>query len=75
MNFFAQDPLYANNMCAKFEGQKIYTKKEIHNLPTCVVVGNNGGNHFIATNFDTLRRVSKLEVVKWFFIATHVGRF
>ncbi len=29
MNVFAQDPLYANNMCAKFEGQKIYTKKDV----------------------------------------------
>jgi hypothetical protein len=70
MNFFAQDPLYANNMCAKFEGQKIYTKKEIHNLPTCVVVGNNGGNHFIATNFDTLPTVEKLSIYHEIFGTT-----
>jgi hypothetical protein len=50
MTYFSQDHLYANNMCAKFEGQKIYTTKDIHNLPTCVVVGNNGENHFTATH-------------------------
>jgi len=24
-------------MCAKFQGQKIHTQKDIRNLPTCVV--------------------------------------
>jgi len=62
MKFFSQDVLYANNMCAKFEGEKIYTKEDIHDLPTCVVVGNNGENHFTTTNFDTLPRAEKLSI-------------
>jgi hypothetical protein len=40
--------IYGKNL--KFK--KINLKKDIPNLPTCVVVGNNGGNHFIATIFD-----------------------
>ena len=42
MKVFPQNLLYANDMCARFESQKIYTQKYSHNLPTCVVVGNNG---------------------------------
>jgi len=38
MNFFAQHRLYVNNMHDKFKGQKIKEKKDIQNLPTCVVV-------------------------------------
>jgi len=38
MKFFSQDLLYVNNICARFQGQKIYTKKDIQNLPTCVAV-------------------------------------
>jgi len=30
--------VYVDNMCAKFQGQKIHMKKDIQNLPTCVVV-------------------------------------
>ena len=37
MKFLAQHALYDNNIHAKFQGQKIYTKKNIYNLPMCVV--------------------------------------
>jgi hypothetical protein len=40
--------IYGKNIKSK----RLVKKKDIPNLPTCVVVGNNGGNHFIATNFD-----------------------
>ncbi len=29
MKFFSQDPLYASNICTKFQVQMIYTKKDI----------------------------------------------
>jgi len=32
--------LYDNNMCTKFQVQKIHYKKDIQNLPTCVAVRN-----------------------------------
>jgi len=38
MKFLARHHLYDNNMCAIFQGQKIHTKKDIRNLPTCVAV-------------------------------------
>jgi len=38
MKFLARCCLYVNYMCDKFQGQKIYTKKDIGNLPTCVAV-------------------------------------
>jgi len=38
MKFFLEENLYVNNICAKFQGQKIYTKRDIQSLPTCVVV-------------------------------------
>ena len=49
-------------MCDKFEGKKIYNKKDIHNLPTCVVVGNIGRSHITTINFDTLPRAEKLSI-------------
>jgi hypothetical protein len=42
MEFLEQNPLYVNKIWKKFQGQPIITKKDINNLPTCVVVGNNG---------------------------------
>jgi len=36
--FLSQHHLYVNNMCTKFQVQEIPPKKEIQNLPTCVVV-------------------------------------
>jgi hypothetical protein len=42
MKCFSQHLLYVNNMCAKFEGQKFYTKEDFYNPPTCVVVGTMG---------------------------------
>jgi len=38
MKFLSQHHLYVNNTCTKFQGQKIYQKKNIQNLPTCVAV-------------------------------------
>jgi len=38
MNFFSQHRLYVNNTSTKFQGQNIHQKKDIQNLPTCVVV-------------------------------------
>jgi len=38
MKFLAWDHLYVDNMCVKFQGQKIHTKEVIQNLPTCVVL-------------------------------------
>jgi len=52
MNFFSQNYFYAKNMCAKFQGQKSYKKKDIQNLPTCVAVRN----YFSTAYFDTLPR-------------------
>lgn len=37
MKFLAQDALYDKNIHAKFQGQQIHTKKNIDNLPMCVV--------------------------------------
>jgi len=38
MTFLAGDNLYVDNMCSKFQVQEIYTKKDIRNLPTHVVL-------------------------------------
>jgi len=59
IKIFKQKLLYINNMCSKFQGQMINTKKDIHNQPTCVVLRNNHRNHFITTNFETLPKVEK----------------
>jgi len=56
MKFSEQKLLHVNNICSKFEGQKINTKKDIDILSTCVVLKNNCGNHFTTANFDTLPR-------------------
>jgi len=40
MKFLEQQSLYNNNIYSKFQGQKINNKKDIHNLPTCVVLRN-----------------------------------
>jgi len=53
MEFLEQRIFYVSNICSKFQGQYITTKKVIHNLPICVV----RGNHFTTANFDTLPRV------------------
>jgi hypothetical protein len=62
MKSLEQQILYINNICSKFQGQKINTKKDIHNLPTCVVLKSNYGNHFTTANFDTLPRAEKVFV-------------
>ena len=56
MKFFPQNYFYVNNICDKFQSQKIYTKRKIQNLPTCVAVKN----HFTTSNFDTLLRAAIL---------------
>jgi len=38
MKFLSWDHLYVDNMCSKFQVQKIYQKKDIWNLPTWVVL-------------------------------------
>jgi len=38
MKFFPQHHLYVNNKCNKFQGQNIYQKKDIQNLPTSVAI-------------------------------------
>jgi len=38
MKFLERKHIYVNNMCAKFQGQKIHKKKDIQSLPTCVAV-------------------------------------
>jgi len=68
MKFLERQVLYVNNICSKFQGQKINTKKDNHNLPTCVVLRNNHGNHFTTTNFDTLPRVEKLLIYYEIFV-------
>jgi len=60
MKFLEKKFSFVNNICSKFQGQKINTKKDIHTLPTCVVLRNNRGNHFTVANFDTLPRAEKL---------------
>jgi len=37
-DFFLKYHLYVTNICAKFWGQKIHPRKDIHSLPTCVVL-------------------------------------
>jgi len=49
--FLKWDHIYADNICAKFQVQKIYSKKDIRNLPTCVVVRKI----FTTTNFNTFQ--------------------
>jgi len=41
MNCFLQEHLCVNNICEKFQGQKIYKKKDIGILPVCVDVKKN----------------------------------
>jgi len=60
LNLLEYQFLYVNNICSKFQGQKINTKKDIHNLPKCVILRNNCRNHFTTPNFDTLSRAEKL---------------
>jgi hypothetical protein len=44
---FGKKHIYFNKIKKKIQGQKIdLKKKDINNLPTCVVVGNNGGKPF-----------------------------
>ena len=38
MKFFPPHHLHVNNMWIQFQGQKMYQKKDIQNLPTCVDV-------------------------------------
>jgi len=38
MKFLSWHNLYVNYICAKFQGQKVYTKKDVRNLPTCIAV-------------------------------------
>jgi len=52
--FFTSSSL-SYNMCTKFEGKKIYQKKYIKNLPTCVAMKKN----FTAANFNNLLRIEK----------------
>jgi len=44
----------------KFKSNGSTQKKDIRNLPTCVVVRNNQKNNFTTANFDTLPRAEKL---------------
>jgi len=37
MKFLEHQVLYVNNICSKFQGQKINKEKDTHNLPTCVI--------------------------------------
>jgi len=65
MNFFSWDHFYVENICTKSQGQRIYTKKDIQNPPTCVVVRNN----FTTTIFDTIPRVEFFLIYhEYFFI-------
>jgi len=52
MKFLSQYDFYVNNMCAKFQGKKFHTKKDILNLPTSIAVRN----HFTTAFFYTLPR-------------------
>ena len=60
MKFLEWKHLYVVYMYGKFQVQKIHTKNNIPNLPTCVVLRNKGENHFITSNFDTLPRAENL---------------
>jgi len=70
MKFLSRDHLYVDNMCAKFQVQKIYPKKDIKNIPTCIVVRMI---FYIRANFDpqndTIPRAEKIILT-----TTHVGR-
>jgi len=68
MKFLKHKFLYFNNICSKFQGQKINTKKDIHSPPTCVVLRNNRGNHFATANFDTNPRAEKLLIYYEIFV-------
>jgi len=41
MKIFLQENLYVNNICENFQGEKIYTKKDIQSLSTCVIEWDN----------------------------------
>jgi len=58
MKFLSQDQLYVNNIWSKFQSQKIYTKKDIPNLPTCVVV----------RKFSLLPTLTPFQGLNFFFI-------
>jgi len=68
MKFFEQKLIYDFNTLSKFQVQKISTKKDIHNLPTCIVLRNTCGNHFTTTNFGTPPRAKKLSIYREFFV-------
>jgi len=63
MKFLACEQIYVDIMFAKFEGPKIYTKKDTQNLPTYVVMRNN----FTTTIFAILSRAEKLFIYHEFF--------
>jgi hypothetical protein len=46
IKFLEQKPLNVNNIQYKFQCQNMNLKKDINNLPTCVVVGKNEGKPF-----------------------------
>jgi hypothetical protein len=46
MKFLERKPFCVNNTWYKFQDQIINKTKDINNLPTCVVVGRNGGKPF-----------------------------
>jgi len=56
MKILAQDHLFVDKMCTKFQGQEMNTRKNIQNLPTL------GGceKSFTVANFDILSRIEKL---------------
>jgi len=43
---FGKKLFYIDNISSKFQGQKITTEEDINNLPTCIVLRMNCGNHF-----------------------------
>jgi hypothetical protein len=55
-------------MCTKFQGQEIYTKKDIQDLPT----RGSCKKSFTAANFDTLPRIEEIffpmEFLEWKYI-------
>jgi len=55
MKFLGQQFLCVDDICSKLQGQKVSSKKDIHSLPTCVVLRNNHRNYFTIANFDTLQ--------------------
>jgi len=60
--------LRVNNICAKFQGQTIYTKKDIRILPTCVIVRDN----FTTTNIDTFPKIDKKHFGHEIFVKRHL---